>query len=259
MEIFNGRKILFIDNELSTQRRLKHLFESRYGCYFTNTGKLGIEVFNAQQPDMVVCDVKLPDVTGLYICRELKASYPHLPFIFLSAYNNKNIRMKGLKVSADTYIDKALDDDEIFLRISNLIPFNKKELTVKNYHTVHTKNSLKKSLYDIFYQHYVFSNAQKKVDAPHIAKRLALSLRNLQRKLKKETGLTFTQHHLNYRLEQSKQLLQEGKTCSEVSEILCFSSSAYFSYCFKKQFNMTPNESRIIYTGVSNAGLICTS
>jgi len=242
MKIFHGRKILFIDNKLSVQRRLKHLFESHYGCYFTSTGKSGIEVFNTKQPDMVVCDVKLPDISGLCICQQLKTTHPYLPFIFFSADNDKKIRMKGLKVSANTYIDKALDDDEIFLRISNLFPYNKKKSMLQK-RKIQPLNNLKESLYDVFYQHYLFSTALKKVDASYMAKSLAVSLRSLQRKLKEETGLTFTQHHLNYRLEQSKQLLQQGKTCSEVSETLCFSSPAYFSYCFKKQFNTTPNQS----------------
>jgi AraC-like DNA-binding protein len=75
-------------------------------------------------------------------------------------------------------------------------------------------------------------------NATIFAKELALSLRSLQRKLKEETGLSFCQHHRQFCLDQSKKLLQQGYSCSDISDILCFSSPAYFAYCFKKKFNL---------------------
>lgn len=163
MKTLHGRGILFIDNNKEALLRLKSLFEPNYDCYFANTGRVGIETFNVVQPPLVVCDVCLADISGFQICQRLKQANPSLRLILLSACNDKATRIKGLNAMADTYIDKALDDDELFLRIANLYPRNTpKSLYSKKAYQVQAPKTLKKALYQLFSQHYVTSNAEKK-------------------------------------------------------------------------------------------------
>jgi AraC-like DNA-binding protein len=130
-----------------------------------------------------------------------------------------------------------------YVRINNLYCCNNlKSWYLENDHKIQAGNNLKEDLYRLFFQYYLsVTTVEKQANATIFAKELALSLRSLQRKLKEETGLTFCQHHLLFRLDQSKKLLQQGYSRSDISDILCFSSPAYFAYCFKKKFNLTPS------------------
>ncbi len=155
--------------------------------------------------------------------------------------------MKGLECLADTFIDKNLDDNEIFLRIRNLHPCNDfsdslDDMGICDTAFKHTQN-LKTRLYSLFSQHYSTSDTKKtNFNMHNISSELALSVRSLQRKLREETGLSFTQHHLLFRLEKAEQLLLQGYSSTEIADILHFSSSAYFAYCFKKHYKMTPSQ-----------------
>jgi len=229
--------ILFIDDEPDTLARLKSIFESHYICHIANTGKKGLALFNKRQPPLVVCDVNLPDISGFQICRELKTTKPHLCLILLSAYNDKESRLEGLEAFADSYIDKSLSDKEIYLRVRNLHP-NSPELA--NTDEDSQRSSLEKELNHAFTTIYS-SSTNTSATLEDLALQLALSPRTLQRKLKEESGLSFTQHHLNYRLKESQKRLQQGYSSTDISEMLGFSSPSHFSYCFKKQYGMTPS------------------
>ncbi len=235
----NNKSILFIDDEPDTLSRLKNIFEPHYDCFFADTGKSGLALFHKNKPPLVVCDVNLPDISGFDICRELKTSNPELCLVLLSAYNNKESRLEGLESLADTYIDKALSGEELFLRIRNLHPNNANP----SYLDENVANaSLTKQITAIFSQIYTSSKSTKKeANLPDVALKLALSPRSLQRKLKDETGLSYSQHHLNFRLNESKKRLKQGYSSTDISEMLGFSSPSHFSSSFKSLFSVTPS------------------
>ena len=238
MRIFQGRNILLVNNKTADQTHLKQIFSPYYRCYFSNSGKTALELYRKKKPAMVVCDIELSDISGVQFCQQLQHTEQEVCLIILSTCYNKIVRIQALKAGAKAFIDKSLDDDEIFLRVNNLhpcgIPFHKTE--------TQEDNTLTKQLQDAFFQYYFSSPPkEKKITVISVAKELALSNRGLQRKLKQETGLTFSEHHCHYRLEKSQQLLQQGYHSSEIAHLLCFSSPSHFSYCFKKKYCMTPS------------------
>ncbi len=237
MTITNNNHILFIDDEPDTLDRLKSIFETDYLCDFADTGKAGLELFKKKQPPLILCDVNLPDISGLEICRKLKTTNPHLCLILLSAYNDKKSRLKGLEVFADSYIDKSLSDKEIFLRVRNLHPNNSALVgTDKEPQIPNLEEQLSRAFASIY-----SSSRNRTATLEDLASKLDLSPRTLQRRLKEESGLSFTQHRLKYQLKESKKLLKQGYSSADISEILGFSSPSHFSYCFKKQFGITPS------------------
>jgi YesN/AraC family two-component response regulator len=238
MGAFKGRNILFVDNKIVDQTHLGQIFSPYYRCYFANSGKTVLELYRKKKPAMVVCDIDLSDISGTQFCQQLKCIEQEVCLVILSACNNKATRIQALKAGANAFIDKSLDEDEIFLRVNNLhpygIPFHKTE--------TQEDNTVTKQLQDAFSQYYFSSRPkEKKITVTSVAKELALSNRSLQRKLKQETGLTFSEHHCHYRLEKSQQLLQQGYHPSEIDHMLCFSSPSHFSCCFKKKYCMTPS------------------
>ena len=238
MRPFQGMSILFVDNKTADQIHLKQIFSPYYRCYFSNSGKTALKLYRKKKPAMVVCDIDLSDISGAQFCQQLKRTEQEVCLIILSACHEKVIRIQALKAGAKAFIDKSLDDDEIFLRVNNLHPYG------VAFHKTETQedNTLTKQLQDAFSQYYFSSNPkEKRITVISVAKKLALSSRSLQRKLKQETRLSFSEHHCHYRLEKSQQLLQQGYHSSEIAHMLCFSSPSHFSCCFKKKYCMTPS------------------
>ncbi len=131
-----------------------------------------------------------------------------------------------------------MEDRELFLRIRNLHPFFLPELPTSPTLTKNLKIDIKVAFENVY---SVNGNNSHKATLQDIATLLNISPRSLQRKLTSELGVTFTQSRLSFRLERSKELLQQGYNSSDVATILAFASPSHFSSCFKKYFDVTPS------------------
>ncbi len=83
------------------------------------TGKEGIEVTRREEPDLVLLDIEMPDMSGLEVCRQLKAD-PQLcmiPVIFLTASSGSEDRARGLDLGAVDYVAKPFDEIELRARV----------------------------------------------------------------------------------------------------------------------------------------------
>ena len=83
--------------------------------------------------------------------------------------------------------------------------------------------------------------ADREFDVTALSHQLALSKRQIQRRLKALLGRTPSEYIRTYRLHESLQLLQRGMSVSEVARAVGFSSQAYFASCFKAEFDQTPS------------------
>jgi len=82
--------------------------------------------------DLVILDVMLPQISGFSLAKEINALYPTLPFIFLTAKEQKIDKLTGLKIVADDYVTKPCDPEELLLRIQNILKRNQKNSTPKS-------------------------------------------------------------------------------------------------------------------------------
>lgn len=81
------------------------------------TAAQAIEQARAQQPDLVLLDVMLPDGNGWQVCRELRAEREDIAVIFLTARDSSNDIVGGLTVGGDDYITKPFNVDEVIARV----------------------------------------------------------------------------------------------------------------------------------------------
>ena len=84
--------------------------------------------------------------------------------------------------------------------------------------------------------------ADREFDLTALSHQLALSKRQIQRRLKALLGRTPSEYIRTYRLHESLQLLQRGMSVSEAARAVGFSSQAYFASCFKAEFDQTPSD-----------------
>ena len=117
----SGKRILVIEDEKPIAEILKYGFEKEgfiVACAYT--GGSGLELAGEFQPDMVLLDWMLPDLSGVDVCRMLTERY-NIPIIMLTARSNVEDKLYGLESGADDYITKPFDLREVVARVRTIL------------------------------------------------------------------------------------------------------------------------------------------
>src|SRR5438270_3872347 len=110
--------VLVIEDDRAVQKALRRLFES-VGCTVQIAGDArdGLKAFQAKQPGTVILDLRLPDLPGQDVCREIKQKAPSLPVIILSAVTDVVDKVLLLELGADDYVTKPFSPRELLARV----------------------------------------------------------------------------------------------------------------------------------------------
>jgi DNA-binding response OmpR family regulator len=110
------KKILVIEDNVSLLENTAELLElSNYHVFTAENGKKGIEVAIRERPDLILCDIMMPEVDGYGVLHVLNqhAELSRTPFIFLSAKSDRSDFRKGMDLGADDYITKPFTATEL--------------------------------------------------------------------------------------------------------------------------------------------------
>ncbi len=100
-----------------------------YTAIGASTGKEVMRLFKEQEPDLVILDLKLPDVDGLIICQHLR-QISNVPIIIVSARDTLPDKIRGLEVGADDYVTKPFEYLELKARINACLRRRRDNLAV---------------------------------------------------------------------------------------------------------------------------------
>ena len=114
--------ILMVDDERQFSAMTQEYLEAR-GLQVTlvHNGETGKERFQSEAFDLCVLDVKMPIKDGFTLAEELRSLQEGIPIIFLTGQQEKEDRIRGLKLGADDYITKPFSMEELYLRIQNIL------------------------------------------------------------------------------------------------------------------------------------------
>ncbi|MCL7752434.1 response regulator [Polaribacter sp. Z022] len=118
------KKILLIEDDEVLRENTTELLElSNYQVYNAENGKVGIKVAKEIIPDIIVCDIMMPELDGYGVLEALTNNdiTKHIPFIFLSAKTERKDVRKGMDLGADDYITKPFTEDELISAIESRI------------------------------------------------------------------------------------------------------------------------------------------
>ena len=116
------RKILLIEDDVVLRENTSELLElSNYEVVNAPNGKIGVEVAKEVLPDIIVCDIMMPELDGYGVLEALtkNESTQHIPFIFLSAKTERKDVRRGMDLGADDYITKPFTEDELISAIES--------------------------------------------------------------------------------------------------------------------------------------------
>ena len=252
----DGRKesfpsILIIDDETEIKDFLYNALIEKYNIILAENGKEGLEKIKQKQPDLIVCDVMMPEMDGFKLCEILKSdpSTCHIPIILLTALEDTQNRIKGLEFGADDYISKPFSLKHLVLRIEKLIANNQ---LIKEHFTKSSfipDKGIEMSERDKEFLKKINNAIENNISdsnfgVEELAKEICLSPSQFYRRLKQLTGQVPNAYLRNYRLQKAAELLisSDGLNVAEVMYQIGIESNSYFSTSFKKLQGVAPSE-----------------
>lgn len=110
-------KILIVDDDINICELLRLYIEREdYSVVIANDGEQAVELFNQEQPDLVLLDIMLPKLDGWQVCKEIR-KISNRPIIMLTAKGELFDKILGLELGADDYIIKPFEAKEVIARI----------------------------------------------------------------------------------------------------------------------------------------------
>jgi CheY-like chemotaxis protein len=110
------KRILVIEDNTQVRENICEILElSGYQAIGAENGKIGVESAKSDQPDLILCDVMMPELDGFGVLKILNRDQGtfDIPFIFLTAKAEKEDFRRGMGLGADDYITKPFDDVEL--------------------------------------------------------------------------------------------------------------------------------------------------
>lgn len=120
-------KVLIVDDESMNVKLLDAYLMHDYEIISAFGGVEALEKVEAHNPDIILLDVMMPDITGYEVCKRLKSSEKtrFIPIIMVTALSSLEDRIKGINAGADDFLTKPLDRLEIKTRVSSLLRIKK--------------------------------------------------------------------------------------------------------------------------------------
>lgn len=242
--------ILIVEDQNDMRHFIARELAETYQVLEAENGKVALDLVRKNTVNLIISDVMMPIMDGFELCNEMKndVNVSHIPFILLTAQHNLQSRLKGLNSGADAYMEKPFSIELLTAQVGNLL--KSRELLNKTYlekpfapvaslAVSQVDDIFLRKLNDYLEEH--LSNEALSVEM--LADTMGMSTSSLYRKVKGLSGLSPNDFIRIARLKKAILLMQNGENrISEIAFQVGFSSPAYFSTCFQKQYGKTPSE-----------------
>lgn len=116
------RKILIVDDDPVMLHLARRILSTKYTIVVANSGAEALELFETEKPDLVLSDLKMPEMDGYELHRALQERFSeNVPVIFLTADKSAESESKGFAIGAADYIRKPAKPDVLIKRVDNIM------------------------------------------------------------------------------------------------------------------------------------------
>ncbi|MCP5050995.1 MAG: response regulator, partial [bacterium] len=246
----NGRDvILVVEDNPDVRKFIRGPLEAKYTVIEASDGEEGIQKARKVIPDLIISDVMMPRKDGYQLCQTLKTDIKtsHIPIVLLTAKASEGSVMEGLETGADDYITKPFNTQILLTRIGNLIGLRRQLQETIRREMMLRPTEIAVSSIDREFMKELKEALEKNIPdmefgVDQLAEHLYMSRATLNRKIKALTGESTNQFIQSYRLKRAAQLLKANfGNVTEVAFEVGFSSSNYFTRCFKEKFHQLPH------------------
>ena len=241
-------KVLIVDDDPSICKLLEKVMKSNdLEPTIATCGKDALSLLRTHTFDLILMDVMLGDMEGFDVIKKLRNQGINTPVMIVSGRNEDYDSLYGLSLGADDYITKPFNTNLLISRCNNLV--NSRRLLQEKFSKqpqafaqMLATNPMDKEMLDramaIIERH--LDNTDFNVNI--FAREMGMARTNLFTKLKAVTGQTPNDFILSIRLKKGAVMLRNNPelNITEISDRIGFSSSRYFSKCFKEIYHVSP-------------------
>lgn len=254
----NRPTIVICDDNNEILDYLCEALGTQYNIKRCSDGEQALEtVRKCAETDIVVCDIMMPGINGLEVCKELKSDFEtnHVPVILLTAKSGMDDMLEGLECGADAYISKPFKLSHLKAQIRQILESRetlrrkyRKSISFEAGGFESSGNEEDRFIREL--NRCILSRlSDADLNGEILGSDMNLSRSSLHRKMKALTGLSTGDYIKNLRLGKAAEMLVgSNMTISEICYMTGFSSPAYFTSCFKTQYRMSPKEYRAEYS-----------
>lgn len=117
-----GERILIVEDERAVARGLEYALQNEGFVPLTaETGEQALQVARSQEPQLILLDIRLPDISGFDVCKQLRKEGMRQPILMLTAMDEPLDKVLGLELGADDYVVKPYNLRELIARIRALL------------------------------------------------------------------------------------------------------------------------------------------
>lgn len=246
-------RVLVVEDENMVRRGLVDTVPwASMGCTVVaeaSNGKAGVDLVHELNPDLVITDVRMPYMDGISMMKQLREEGYGVHFILLSAHSDFSYAQSAMRYGASDYLLKPLREQELketIFRVFGLSEGQDKEqdseqklLEKMNFHP---KEAIS-NRYVVQALQFLKTHYSEDITVSTVADYLEVSDSYLSRIFKKETGYTFTNYLMYYRMVAACAMLKDCRVrVYEVADKVGYLDKAYFSTLFKKTVGVSPSE-----------------
>jgi len=241
---------LIIEDNNDLRYFISEILKGHYSLLTSEDGLQGERMAFHHIPDIIISDIMMPKKDGYELCSTLKTNSKtsHIPIIMLTAKAGQEHKIEGLAQGADAYLTKPFDDQELLLRMKNLIDSRKKLWDHFKALDMLLVDDIKVSSIDDKFLQQVFKTIKNNLDneqfnVEDIARDVGFSRSQLHRKLRAISDKSANQLIIEVRMNEAHRMLeQKAGTVSEIAYSVGYSNLSYFTKSFKSTFGKLPSK-----------------
>ncbi len=251
------KRILVVEDDADIIKVHRELLSDLFTVIVKPSGMRAISYLKDNPDiDLVLLDIKLPDISGIEVLKEIKKMKPCVPIIIITAFGSENVAVKAFRCGARDYVKKPFSNDELLRRINFCLSLNiieqakhRKVLTneadefaadfVSRTKPSRKNHNLQQAL------KYIHNNFSTEISLDRVAGTAGISKYHFSRLFKEMTGLTYQSYLNRVRIEQAKKLLNDDAlSITDTGYAVGYSDLTHFERIFKKLTGITPSQFR---------------
>jgi signal transduction histidine kinase/DNA-binding response OmpR family regulator len=241
--------ILLVEDNEELNFYLRQKLSPSYSVVSTESAEQGwVEILN-NIPDLIICDVMLPEMDGFSLTKKIKEDFrtSHIPVVLLTAKEQVESQVEGMNAGADDYVIKPFNLLLLEKKIKSLLD-NRERMRRRFSSEVTNPSNIQKGERKFLIEFELLIEKHIKdstLSVEKLSQELGMSRVQLFRKISALTNKNVTDYIADFKLLKAKALLKESsKTIAEIAYETGFNTQSYFKAFFKQKTNQTPTDWR---------------
>lgn len=248
--------VLIVDDEPRSRRGLKRTLEAwspkLLNVQTAASAKEAITRLNEETIDLLITDIRMPEMSGLHLVKALQEQNPKPVCIVISAYSEFEYAHTALELGVRHYLLKPVKKEKLIEAVESALQMKKEQDRFGQVEKVWDEKidaiekerlSSSDSIHEAL--HYIDAHLDQKIGLKDVAKSVHLNPSYLSALFKEKTNMTFSEYLTRKRLQHAKHLLvSTDRPIGDIAEKCGYQTAKYFIKIFKEHEGMTPTQYR---------------